>query len=648
MATRYYIRNRGKRLGPLSIDKLHSMARRGRFGRHYEVSTDGKRWAQADEYPELFPEEGGADDDGLDDFEDAGSDGGADVDPYAPLVEDDKPKRRRPAAGGRSSRRAGRTTSSDDAPSRSRRSSSRTAPAEGGSRSRRNRFSRGRDTEEAEAPSRRRPQRGSSDEGGPRKKRRPAAEEASAPAKKKKKKKPTDIFREAEPKQEKKKKRGGLLGMLFGSGGSESIEAPHIRKLQAIHENLGGLGFSLEQVVFVGSGGEEITVREHVGSGDGPHLLGLLTLIAFQSKTTDIHMEPSQSGVDIRMRIDGTLVHLVEFPKDGVKRLYGIIKVLCETKLGAQQDVLEGNYSSIAPGRRSDYRVSFTPSVHGHKVAIRILDADNAPTKLKQLGAPPSFVKTIGNVMKQNAGMVLMCGPTGSGKTTTLYSMLRSVDFKARNVMTLEDPVEYQIHGITQINIDAEHGKGFKEMLPALLRQDPDVLLIGEIRDAESAKIAMQATMTGHLVLSTVHAPDTLSTLFRLLDLNADPNMVTSALDLIMSQRLLRTLCEDCKHRRRPDSEDKRRLGGTVRDAIYEPVGCKSCLGTGYSGRRAIFELLDVKKQVGDAIHSNPSIVDLKKAVRAKDFKTLRDNGYSLVGAGVTTFDEVDRVIGVE
>ncbi len=653
MATRYFIRNRGKRLGPLSIDKLHSMAKRGRFGRHFEVSTDGKRWAQADDFPELFPDDGDDDDEDMDGFGDDDSED-APLDPYAPIVDDDKPARRRPgrssAGGGRTSRR--RSSASNDEESAEKGSSRRrrgSVGRAGGSRTATGR--RGRDAEEAPPSRRSRPSR-NTDEAPAKRRRRPEAEDdrpADPPPKKKKKKKaPTSsIFDDAGPTKE-KKKRGGLMGFLFGGTEAESTEAPHLRKLSHIHKSLRSLGFSLDKLIFVGSGGEEIRVREHIGSGDGPNLLGLLTLIGFQSRTTDIHMEPSASGVDVRMRIDGTLVHLVEFPKESAKRLFGVVKVLCETKLGASQDVLEGNYSSVAPGRRSDYRVSFTPSVHGHKVAIRVLDADSAPQKLKQLGAPAAFVRTINGVMTQNAGMVLMCGPTGSGKTTTLYSMLRSVDFKSRNVMTLEDPVEYQIDGITQINIDSEHGKGFKDMLPALLRQDPDVLLIGEIRDAESAKIAMQATMTGHLVLSTVHAPDTLSTLFRLLDLNADPNMVASALDLIMSQRLLRTLCEECRVRRRPDKEDKRRLGGSARDAIYEPGGCKKCLGTGYSGRRAIFELLDVKKQVGDAIHDNPSIVDLRKAVHSRDFKSLRQNGYSLVGQGVTTFDEVDRVIGVE
>ncbi len=622
---RYYIRNRGKKLGPLSVDKLHAMAKRGRFGRHFEVSKDGKRWAQADEFPELFPSDIDEDDDfDSDDYDDEADD----ID--APLV-DEPGSRRRKKKKSTSRRGASRSGDNEDRPARRR-------PSRGDSEDRPRRSRKSKD--DGDEPRRKKSARGDDDAVPPVKKK-----------KKKKKKKKDSIFQDAEKQETKRKKRrGGIMGFLFGGSGdtAEETTQPHLRKLVHIHGTLRDLGYSLDKLSLVGSGGEKIRVAEHDGSGDGPHLLGLITLIGFQSRTTDMHFEPSDEGVDLRMRIDGTLVHLVEIPKEYIRKLYGIIKVLCETKMGASQEVLEGNYSTVAGKQRADYRVSFTPSVHGQKLAIRVLNADNAPQKLSQLGAPKKYVRIIDSVMTQNAGMVLMCGPTGSGKTTTLYSMLRSVDFKSRNVMTLEDPVEYQVDGITQINIDAEHGKGFGEMLPALLRQDPDVLLIGEIRDGISAKIAMQATMTGHLVLSTLHAPDTLATVHRLLDLNADPNMVSSALDLIVSQRLLRTLCEECKQRRRPDKEDKRKLGGSTRDAIYEPAGCKKCLGTGYSGRRAIFELLDVKKQLGEAIHNNLTIPQLRKTVAETDFVSLRQNGYSIVGQGYTTFDEVDRVIGVE
>ncbi len=397
----------------------------------------------------------------------------------------------------------------------------------------------------------------------------------------------------------------------------------------------------------VGSGQDELPLREHTGSGDGAEIMGLLTLLGFQSKATDIHFEAAPGGADVRMRIDGSLVQLVHLPQAAMNRAYGVVKVLCEADLGSRRSVQEGSYSVVAPGRRADYRVSFTPSVHGQKLAIRVLDLQNSPQSLRELMAPPRMLKTLRAVMQQNAGMVLMCGPTGSGKTTTLYSLIRSIDVDSRNVMTLEDPVEYQIPGVTQIPVDSEHARGFAEMLPALLRQDPDVLLIGEIRDAESAKISMQAVMTGHLVLSTVHAPDTLATVYRLLDLNADPNMVGSALNLILSQRLVRVLCEDCKVRRKPSAEELARLGQFARDAVYEPGRCQRCLGTGFSGRRAIFELLDVPRQLGDRIFQVRTLAELRQAVDRSSFRTLRQNGNQLVAGGVTSFREIDRVLGV-
>ncbi|MEO1983966.1 MAG: GYF domain-containing protein, partial [Fuerstiella sp.] len=271
MAGRFYIRNRGKRVGPLTIDKLHLMAKRGRFGRHFEVSKDGKRWSRADEFPELFPDDGAADDD---DFDDDGGDQEEEIDLNAPLV-DDRPKSRARKKGGAASRSRRRTSrgASDDAPSTRRGRASRESSDSGGNGSGR----RSRDSAD-DAPRRKRP--GKDDVP-------PAASEGSTKKKKKAKKK--DIFESAVAKKPKKKKRGGLMGFLFGSGETSAEEQPHLQKLLHVHGTLRDLGFSFDKLVLIGSGGEQIPVAEHAGSGDGPHLLGLLTIIAFQSKTTDLH-----------------------------------------------------------------------------------------------------------------------------------------------------------------------------------------------------------------------------------------------------------------------------------------------------------------------------------------------------------------------
>jgi general secretion pathway protein E len=716
VASRYYIRFRGRKLGPLTVERLHSLARRGRFARHYEVSTDGKRWAPAADYPELFPDNSPAEDDGgfgdefdMDEMPEdpfspgleepaakkkpqksrtsrprrqqtfqplptpppisidgpiiddpmplASSDSGAEDDDYLPplvqeVIETDSPtrrvrKRKRPAVQDdtddiEDSDNETRIVSADGPINVNVTLQSGTTNSHGhsseneddgddGGRHTAAPVARGRTT------SSRQPHQSP---------RKPAPSLFDVAASKTRKKNHVEgEDEEAEEASAPKKKR--FFGLFGGDDDDNSHLEPYLAKLHTLTESMGKLKFGLEEMILIGSGGEEINVAGHIKKGDGIDLISVMTMLAYQSKSTDIHFEPTRDGSDVRMRIDGSLVQLVSLPRKPTNKTYGVVKVLCESDLGSRRSVQEGNYSVLAPGRRSDYRVSFTPSVHGQKLAIRVLDLENSPQSIKQLGAPPRMLRTLTDVMTQNAGMILMCGPTGSGKTTTLYSLIRSIDVKTRNVMTLEDPVEYQIDGVTQIPIDNEHGKGFAQMLPALLRQDPDVLLIGEIRDAASAKIAMQATMTGHLVLSTVHAPDTLSTLYRLLDLNADANMVGSALDLVMSQRLVKQLCRDCRIRRKINKPEAQRLGRYAKDTVYEPKGCRQCLGTGFKGRRAIFELLDVKHQLGDAVYSAKSLSDLRKAVDRKTFVTLRQNGHQLVAKGVTCFSEIDRVIGV-
>lgn len=674
MASRYYIRFRGRKLGPLTVDRLHALAKRGRFARHYEVSTDGKQWVPATDYPELFPDSPGTDDN----YDEFGGDDEMPEDPWTdesgqsrkkkgktrrrqktqsftppppppidntpidntpidPMDSGDEPKPRRKRTTRKTDRRS--TALDNDDTSRAGSGGRTTIVPGGGTPSTVNvnvtveQQPRGPDSARTPTPRRSNPSlfdmasaqaeqlhklggdgENNEDEGG----------EGDAP---------------------KKKKR--FFGLFGGKEEEESKLEPYLQKMYDLTEVLGTVKFGMEKVILIGSGGEEINVADHMKSGDGADIIGLLTMLAFQSKSSDIHFEPGPDGADIRMRIDGSLVQLVHLPQSAVNKTYGVCKVLCECDLGSRREIQEGNYSVVAPGRRVDYRVSFTPSVHGQKLAIRVLDLENSPQSMKQLGAPPRLLRTLRDVMTQNAGMVLMCGPTGSGKTTTLYSLIRGIDVKTRNVMTLEDPVEYQIDGVTQMSIDKEHGKGFSEMLPAMLRQDPDVLLIGEIRDAISAQISMQATMTGHLVLSTVHAPDTLSTLYRLLDLNADANMVGAALDIVLSQRLVKVLCRECKKKRRLTKPEAQRLGKYAKDHLFDPKGCKRCLGTGFTGRRAIFEMLDVKHQLGDSIYQAKSLGDLRKSVDRKTFVTLRESGHQLVAKGVTSFSEVDRVIGV-
>jgi general secretion pathway protein E len=266
---------------------------------------------------------------------------------------------------------------------------------------------------------------------------------------------------------------------------------------------------------------------------------------------------------------------------------------------------------------------------------------------LEDLQLPNKVAYEISEELQRDAGLILVCGPTGSGKTTTLYSLLRSCGASFRNIITIEDPVEVQIEGTTQLPVDEENGKGFAALLRSVLRQDPDVIMVGEIRDPETARIALQAAMTGHLVLSTIHTRDTAGTIFRLLDLGIEPYMVSQGLHLVLAQRLVRTLCAACKRAIPATDEDRARMGrvGATVKQLFAPVGCPKCLGTGFYKRRAFFELMSSTDKLREAILKTPTIADIQRT-QGTEFVTLLDHGYGLVAQGLTSIDEVERSVG--
>jgi general secretion pathway protein E len=300
------------------------------------------------------------------------------------------------------------------------------------------------------------------------------------------------------------------------------------------------------------------------------------------------------------------------------------------------------------PDRRVDFRVSFTPTVHGQKLALRFLDKAAVPDQFENLGMDLDAVAELVRACRQDAGMIILSGPTGSGKTTTLYTALQSIDAETRNIVTIEDPVEYELTGTTQISIDPTHDLTFASVLSSILRQDPDVILVGEIRDQETAKMAMQAATTGHLVLTTIHARDTVGTVFRILDLGIEPFLIANSVTMCISQRLVRVLCPNCKRSFRPDSQLIRRmkLEGRPHGELFEAVGCEKCMGVGYRGRIALFEMLMFNQQVRDIILTEPTISEIRKAAGEWMFQPLAESGYRKVVEGVTTFEEVDRVAG--
>ncbi len=403
-------------------------------------------------------------------------------------------------------------------------------------------------------------------------------------------------------------------------------------------------GVTLHQAVADGldTGSDEST------GGEAIRAFRLMLLASFRARATDLHVEPRVDNAAIRLRVDGYMLSAVELSMSIYKRILGVIKILCEIDTSQRNVVQDGHFSVAVAGRRVDFRVSLTPTMNGQKLVIRVLDSSNAPSRLHELGLAPWMYERLRNVATKDAGLLLACGPTGSGKTTTLYSCLREIDVEQRNAITIEDPVEYYLEGCTQIPIDHKQGNTFANILRSVLRQDPDVIFVGEIRDIETATVAMQASMTGHLVYSTVHAKDTLGSVFRLLDLGVEAYLVANALNVILAQRLVRVLCTNCKKPIKPTPAQNMKMGHHLDGVpqVYVPVGCKRCLRTGFIGRRAVFELLEITDAMRDVILKSPTIQGMRTVANQGIFTTLQQSGFVLVAQGDTAIDEVDRVSG--
>jgi general secretion pathway protein E len=350
----------------------------------------------------------------------------------------------------------------------------------------------------------------------------------------------------------------------------------------------------------------------------------------------------------IRVRVDGAMVEAAQLKKELGTRLNAVIKILCDIDIAQRNVVQDGHFSTRVPDRRVDYRLSFSPAIYGQKCVMRVLDTATAPRYLWDLHLPDWMFQALDKAIRGESGMLLVCGPTGSGKTGSLYAAIRSIDSSERNVVTIEDPVEFQIEGITQLPVNEAQGNSFPALLRSVLRQDPDVVLVGEVRDGETAKTAMQAAMTGHLVFSTVHARDTISAIFRMQDLGIEPYLISSGLHILLSQRLIRRLCPYCKVGMKPTPEQAVLLepvAGKV-GRIFRSAGCPRCLGTGFAGRQGVFELLVVNEAIRAIIAKSPNAADISAALVGTKFTKLLQSGYKLVAEGVTTMDEIERAVG--
>jgi len=440
------------------------------------------------------------------------------------------------------------------------------------------------------------------------------------------------------------------LNSVVAGGSFEDAEA----RLQRICDDAPVKPFEARDISIVDMRGQVLHQAAAMGGERGDdaresvRLFRLLLLTALRTRASDVHVEPRVEGGAIRLRVDGLMVLAAEMSSDLLRRTLGMIKVLCQIDTSQRAQVQDGHFSATMKGRRVDFRVSLTPVMHGQKLVIRVLDTSNAPTRLHELGVLPWMYEKLRTVAQRDSGMVLACGPTGSGKTTTLYACLREIDVNTRNAITIEDPVEYHLEGCTQIPIDHKQGNTFAHILRSVLRQDPDVIFVGEIRDIETAQVAMQAAMTGHLVYSTVHSKDTIGAIFRLLDLGVESYLVANALNLIVAQRLCRSLCDRCRRVMRPTSAQILRMGklGDGLGAIHVPSGCPACLQTGYFGRRALLELLEFSEPLRDVVLKRPTIGEIRAVLNQGHFVTLQQFGFQLVAQGATSLEEIDRVAG--
>ena len=374
--------------------------------------------------------------------------------------------------------------------------------------------------------------------------------------------------------------------------------------------------------------------------------VNLLIREAYDSQASDIHLEATHEGLRVRLRIDGVLSELPSPPRGLQAAVVSRVKLLAELDIAERRQPQDGRIRVRLETRELDLRVSTVPTLHGESVVLRLLDRGGRPVALDELGMPAGIFASFERLVRKPHGIVLVTGPTGSGKTTTLYAALGLRPTAEEKVITVEDPVEYHLPGVTQMPVHQRAGVTFAGALRSILRQDPDVLMVGEMRDAETAAVAIQAAMTGHLVLSTLHTNDAASALTRLADLKVEPYMIAATVEGVLAQRLVRRVCPDCRQGYRPDPAlvalvAERPVGDMV---LHRGRGCSACRETGYRGRTGIFELLVMTDELRTGLATGLDLVTFRQRLRSLDVPGLRDDAWVKVQAGITTVEEVLRV----
>ncbi len=411
-----------------------------------------------------------------------------------------------------------------------------------------------------------------------------------------------------------------------------------------VDEIIGGI--QEDDVEVVQTKEEELDLERMAGESPVIRYVNYLIFNAVKEGASDIHVEPQEKKLQIRYRIDGILFTMMNPPQSMQAAIISRLKIMANLDIAERRLPQDGRIRAMVHGRKLDLRVSTLPTPHGEKVVMRILDTRSIQVPLEQLGMHEDALLIWKHQIEQPHGIILVTGPTGSGKTTTLYASLAKMDRDQLNISTVEDPVEYHLNGITQCQTHDRIGMTFASALRALLRQDPDVIMVGEIRDAETARIAIQASLTGHLVLSTLHTNDAPSSITRLINIGIEPYLLGAAVNGVLAQRLVRRICNNCKEQVPPDPKwaDHLAMHGIAVDNVWVGKGCEKCRNSGYSGRLGLYEILVLDDHLRDKISSNPSVTEFRRICIEHGMVTLREDGFKKVAQGQTTVDEVLRV----
>ena len=395
---------------------------------------------------------------------------------------------------------------------------------------------------------------------------------------------------------------------------------------------------------------QQLVADQDVSESDAPiiKLVSLIIMEAFRSRASDIHLEPMPKKFRVRYRIDGVLHEVDSPPKRLQSAIISRVKIMANMSIAEKRVPQDGRIQINVMGRDLDLRVSSIPTNHGESIVMRILDKSGIALGLPQLGFFADDQQVFERLITLSDGIILVTGPTGSGKTTTLYACLNTINKPDRKIITVEDPVEYQMSGINQVQVRTDIGMTFSAALRAILRQAPNIIMIGEIRDLETAEIAVNASLTGHLVFSTLHTNDAPSAVTRLIDIGVKPFLVASSTRAIMAQRLVRRICEKCKEPYEPKEAELRLLGPAAKQLasaqLFHGKGCADCQFTGYRGRLGIYEIFQIDDQVRNLVFEQVSSTELRIKARELGMRTLREDGLRKVVAGITTLEEVLRV----